>query len=145
MGRQDTTGRSTGAAPHRVLIVEDEPDTVIFLTAWLEDEGYEAWSATDGNEGLALLRKHRPDVVLMDLKMPGHTGLRLYRAMHHDEELRSTPVIFVTGLAEFDLFAADCRPLPPPVAHITKPISLPALAEAIRKALGLTEAPPRRW
>ncbi len=88
----------------RILVIDDEPDTVTFLRTWLEDQGFEACTASDGIEGYQVMLECRPDLVLMDLKMPNQTGLQCYRDMRENDDFRELPVIFVTGMGEFQVF-----------------------------------------
>ncbi len=124
----------TAYAP-RILVVDDEPDTVIFLCAWLEDNGYAADSANDGDQALQSILKQRPDLVLMDLNMPHRSGIQLYRELQNCESLRTIPVIFVTGLAQYQIFNSECSPLPQPAACIQKPIDMECLQQTIARVL----------
>lgn len=126
--------RSAEAAM-KVLVIDDDPDTVVFLSAWLEDNGYESCSAADGHLGMNAIRKERPDLVLLDVRMPNLTGVQLYRDIKTNREWGDLPVIFITGTSEFQVFDKECAPLPDPVALIPKPIDLKALLAAIRSAL----------
>jgi CheY-like chemotaxis protein len=123
----------------KILIIDDEPDTVTFLRTYLEDNGYGTRAASDGKAGLEALLKERPDAVILDVNMPSRTGVQLYREMSQHEGLHGVPVIFITGLSEFQIFGRDCSPLPAPVACLEKPIDLPALLEAVRRAVGGAE------
>ena len=118
----------------KVLVIDDNPDTTTFLTAWLEDEGYDTSFANTSKEGMALILRERPAVVLMDVKMPHQTGLQLYREIQRNEALQGTKVIFITGVAEFQIYGNGCSKLPPPAAIIDKPIDLKALRAAIEEA-----------
>ena len=80
----------------RVLIVEDRDEMRIYLRRVLEDD-YEVIEARDGLEGLALVRRERPDIVVSDVMMPGADGTELCRQIKSDPELRSIPVIFLTA------------------------------------------------
>jgi CheY-like chemotaxis protein len=120
----------------RIIVVDDEPDTVKYLCTWLEDQGYDTYSATDGVQGMKLIEQHRPDLVLLDLKMPVQTGLHLYRELCLDESLRYIPVILITAVAEYHLMNGDCAPLPQPVACLDKPIDLVSLHTAIQRSIG---------
>jgi CheY-like chemotaxis protein len=119
----------------KVLVVDDEPDMVVFLSAWLEDNGYEAISTTEGERALQLIVEQNPDLVLMDLNMPNHSGFELYREIQGREELRIIPVIFITGLSEYKIFNSTCSPLPEPAACIQKPIDMESLQDAIARIL----------
>lgn len=120
----------------KVLIIDDEPDTIIFLGTWLEDRGYEVTSAHDGQGGLDSLLADPPDLVLMDLKMPYLGGVQLYRQIRAHKDLAALPVIFITGVAEYHLFDDGCELLPEPSATLAKPVDLLALEQAINQALG---------
>jgi twitching motility two-component system response regulator PilH len=120
----------------RILVVDDEPDMIVFLCAWLEDNGYAASSANNGKQALQSILENRPDLVLMDLSMPHQSGIQLYRELQYRESLRSIPVIFVTGLTQYHMFDSDCSPLPEPVACLQKPIDMECLHQAIARALG---------
>jgi len=119
----------------QILVVDDEPDMVAFLCAWLEDNGYATSSANDGDQALQSILKQRPDLVLMDLNMPHQSGIQLYRELQDRESLRTIPVIFVTGLAQYQIFNTTCSPLPEPAACIEKPIDLEYLQHTIARIL----------
>lgn len=124
-----------------ILIVDDEPDMVAYLEALLDDHGYNVHTAQDGGAGLRAVRERTPDLVLMDVKMPGQSGLHLYRSMQQDPELRGIPVIVITGMAEFDLFGGSgCDRLPEPAARLHKPVDRDLLLGAIARALGKEKA-----
>ena len=84
----------------KILIVDDEPDIITFLSALLEENGYASVSAKDGTEGLELLRKEKPDLVLLDLMMPKKSGITMFQELRKDPELSDIPVIVVTGVSE---------------------------------------------
>lgn len=84
----------------KILIVDDEPDIITFLSALLEENGYASVSAKDGTEGLELLRSERPDLVLLDLMMPKKSGITMFQELRKDPALSDIPVIVVTGVSE---------------------------------------------
>jgi two-component system cell cycle response regulator DivK len=120
----------------KILIVDDEPDTITFLGTWLQDHGYETCSAMDGKQGMEAILAERPNLVLLDIKMPHQTGVQLYRDIKLHDACKDIPVIFITGMGDFHMFDKGCGPLPEPAACIEKPINLSALGAAIKKALG---------
>lgn len=120
----------------KVLVIDDEPDTVTFLCTWLEDHGYVPCSAPDGRQGKKAIEDEAPDLVLMDLKMPEQTGIQLYREICSNAAMKDLPVIFITGMAELQIFDRDCELLPEPAARLEKPVDLRALRSAINRALG---------
>jgi CheY-like chemotaxis protein len=84
----------------KILIVDDEPDIITFLSALLEENGYASVSAKDGTEGLELLRGEKPDLVLLDLMMPKKSGITMFQELRKDPDLSDIPVIVVTGVSE---------------------------------------------
>ena len=64
-------------SPTKVLVVDDEPEVVSLLREWLEGDGYEAYTSTDGAEALRLFFQHRPALSIADLRMPGMDGFQL--------------------------------------------------------------------
>jgi CheY-like chemotaxis protein len=83
-----------------VLIVEDDLWIQSIAAELLEDEGFAIATATDGESGLALVETIRPDVILLDLGLPGMSGSRFLEYLHADPSFRETPVIVVSGQAE---------------------------------------------
>jgi CheY-like chemotaxis protein len=84
----------------KVLVVDDDVNTVKFLTAALEQNGYEAIGAYNGQEGLGMLKSEKPDALILDVMMPKKTGFVLFKQLRRDEEFASLPVIMLTGVAE---------------------------------------------
>jgi CheY-like chemotaxis protein len=120
----------------RILVIDDDPDVVTFLTVLLEDNGYETVSAFNGVEGLEKARAKRPDLILLDITMPEKSGVRLYRDVRGDEGLKGTPVVMVTGVwEEFKKFIHTRRQVPPPNGYIQKPIDKQELLDTVAKAL----------
>ena len=84
----------------RVLVVEDEPENRLLLRVVLTSEGYEVAEAEDGPAALAAAREHRPDLILLDVMMPGMNGYAVLEALRADAATRSVPVIMLTALAQ---------------------------------------------
>ncbi|HHI03345.1 MAG: hypothetical protein DRP51_03450 [Candidatus Zixiibacteriota bacterium] len=84
----------------KVLVVDDDEKTVKFLTAALEENGYEAIGAYNGKEGLEKIQNEKPDLAILDVMMPKKTGFVLFRQLRRDENLKNIPVIMLTGVAE---------------------------------------------
>ncbi len=84
----------------RVLVVDDQPLNVKVLEAKLSSEYYEVISATDGASALAAMREEKPDIVLLDIMMPGMDGFEVCRQMKADPSLVHIPVIVITALSE---------------------------------------------
>lgn len=84
----------------KILVVDDEPDSVSFLESVLEENGYDYVSANDGAEGLNLARQEKPILILLDLIMPEKGGIMMFRELKADPEMRKIPVIVVSGIAK---------------------------------------------
>jgi DNA-binding response OmpR family regulator len=81
----------------RLVVVEDDPDLRDVLRESLAREGYEVFSASDGVEGLALIREVCPDLVCLDVMMPGKDGIEVCRELRADSELRAMPILMLTA------------------------------------------------
>ena len=86
--------------PKRILIVDDEPDAISYISSVLEDNGYEYLSAENGVQGLELAQKEKPDMILLDLIMPEKSGMLMFQELKKDPELGKIPVIVVSGASE---------------------------------------------
>ncbi|MCK4391100.1 MAG: response regulator [Desulfobacterales bacterium] len=84
----------------KILIVDDEPDVITFVSTVMEENGYTSIGAKDGVEGLDLLRKEKPDLVLLDLMMPKKSGITMFQDLRKDPDLSHIPVVVVTGVSE---------------------------------------------
>jgi CheY-like chemotaxis protein len=116
--------------PKKILVIDDEPNIVKYLTVFLEDCGYETCAASNGEEGFDVLQKEKPDLVTLDLQMPNETGTRFYRNMVKSHEFKNTPVIVISGIPGRHLAVSK------PVAVFEKPVDRDALLEAIKKTIG---------
>ena len=79
-----------------IMIVDDSPTEVHVMKTALEKHGFQTMSASDGTECLALAREMRPDLIFMDVVMPGLNGFQATRTLSRDPETRSIPVVMVT-------------------------------------------------
>ena len=84
----------------KIVVVEDEPDLVDVVTYNLEREGYLVSAARRGDEGLNLIRSELPDLVLLDLMLPGMDGLSICRQMKSDGALKAIPIIIASAKGE---------------------------------------------
>jgi len=116
--------------PKKILVVDDEPHLVKYLTIFLQDSGYETCSAADGEQALEVLKREKPDLVTLDLQMPNETGTRFYRNLTKDKEFKDIPVIVISGIPGRHLAVSK------PVAVFEKPIDREALLSAIKKTIG---------
>ena len=129
----------------KILIVDDERDIVEYLSTVLEDEGFAAVGLTQTAGALNQINAQRPDLVLLDVMMPGHTGLSLYRAMRESEATKDIPVVIISGyarkeeFAHMDLSELESGRLPRPEGYLEKPIAVATLLTTIRRLLGRRE------
>ena len=84
----------------KIVVIEDEVDILEVITYNLSKEGFDVCSALDGEEGLALIKKEVPDLVLLDLMLPGLDGIEICRKLKTDYSTRSIPIIMVTAKGE---------------------------------------------
>lgn len=87
-------------AKSKVLVIEDEPDILEVLTYNLEREGHKVICCRDGEQGLSRIRTDNPDLVILDLMLPGMDGVEVCRQVKADPVTRSIPVIMVTAKGE---------------------------------------------
>ncbi|HID61516.1 MAG TPA: response regulator [Anaerolineae bacterium] len=84
----------------KVLCIEDEPEMIDLIRLILERKGFEVVGAVGGAEGLEVIRREMPDLILLDLMMPEVDGWEVFRQMRADEQLKDIPVIVVTAKAQ---------------------------------------------
>jgi len=120
-----------------VLAVDDDPFQLKLVASHLAGEGYRLVCAASGIEALNMLRKTRPDVVLMDISMPDMDGLEVTRRMKGQDRFRSIPIIMVTGNSE-ELVVTDCLNAGAD-NFMVKPLTKPSLLNKLRKALAAKE------
>jgi len=118
----------------RILVVDDEDYICRLIRFVLEDAGYEVLLAGSTEEGLKLLREAHPDIVTIDLMMPGRSGLDMLAEMQADPAIRDVPSLVVTAVGiQADLEQANKLGA---TATLNKPFSHQQLVDAIRGVLG---------
>ena len=80
-----------------ILLVDDDPDIREFVTFNLAKEGYNVVTAKDGAEGVEAVKKHRPDLVLLDVMMPGMDGIEACEAIRTNPDIASTLIAFLSA------------------------------------------------
>jgi len=120
----------------RILVVDDEADIRVFLRTVLEDAGAEVYEAADGNAAIAEARRHKPDLITLDLSMEHKDGIETFAELRSDDELADIPVCVVTGHPEFREVIYS-RAVPPPDGYKDKPVKEEELVEAVWRILGL--------
>lgn len=140
MGYQERQSAIEGRRPRAsagqptVLIVEDNELNMKLFRDLIEASGYTTIQTRNGMEALDLARKHRPDLILMDIQLPEVSGLEVTKWLKEDDELHVIPVIAVTAFAmkgdEERIRQGGCE------AYVSKPISVPKFIETIKTYLG---------
>jgi len=108
-------------AGRTILVVDDEDDVRLFLTTVFEDAGAEVLTASDGDTAVAMAREHQPDLISLDLSMPGKDGVETFVELRRTPETEEIPVCVVTGHPEFRQVIYD-RPVAPPEGYLGKPV-----------------------
>jgi putative two-component system response regulator len=98
----DRTGLPSSRRMQKVLVVDDKIDTVLLLRELLTSRGYTVLSAGDADEALFMIGSERPDLILLDVIMPGKSGYELCRELKADPNTRLIPIIMITGLSDRD-------------------------------------------
>jgi CheY-like chemotaxis protein len=127
----------------KVLVVDDDADVRSFVLTVLEENGYLPQVACDGVEGLEKIQADRPDLVILDVLMPRGSGIRLYRQLKTDDDLKSLPVIMFTGIALRSFLKSQKAleefkggQVPKPDIYLEKPVEPEELVEAIETKIG---------
>ena len=122
----------------RILVVEDQEDNRRILRDLLASAGYEMSEALTGEEGVAMARTHRPDLILMDVQLPKLDGYEATRRIKADPALQAIPIIVVTSYAlsgdDIKAYEAGCD------GYVTKPYSPRQLLAKIREYLPVADS-----
>jgi CheY-like chemotaxis protein len=126
----------------KILVIDDEMDTVVYLTTLLEDNGYQTVSATDGLAGMEKVKTEKPDLVVLDMSMPEKSGMGFFREIKSNPDLSSIPVIFVTGVTGFagdkegiKKFIEGRHNIASPEGYFSKPIDRDEFLKAVADLL----------
>jgi CheY-like chemotaxis protein len=126
----------------KILVIDDEADTVIYMETLLQDNGYETVSASNGQEGLEKAKSENPDLVVLDVSMPEKSGMRFFKEFKSDPTLEAIPVVFVTGVTGFagdkdglKNFIGSRGSIPNPEGFFSKPIEQDEFLKTVKKLL----------
>jgi len=121
----------------KILVIDDDPDVVKFVSTLLKDHGYEVASAKDGKEGLDKARSEQPALICLDITMPEMSGVKCYRELRGDAALQKIPVLMLTGVTEdFQKFISSRKQVPPPDGYLSKPFVPDELLALVGKLVG---------
>ena len=121
----------------KLVVADDEPDQLTFLATVFEDHGATVVRATNGDEALAMVRSEKPDLLTLDLEMPGRNVGEVFEILRKDPELDTLKVCIVTGRPELRKLIYQ-RSVRPPEGFLTKPVTEESLLIAVRKCLELS-------
>lgn len=126
------------AKGRRILIVEDDRLSMTLLSDFLNAHGYRILKTSEGSEAIKLARDGQPDLILMDIRLPGISGFDVTRLLKQDDQTKAIPIIAVTAFAtpgdETKALESGCA------AYITKPVNVDELLKTI--GLFLLGSPP---
>jgi DNA-binding response OmpR family regulator len=118
-----------GKTGQKILVVDDDPEIVTMLSLRLGKRGYEVKTASDGAKALELAKRERPDLILLDVMMPGKSGWEVARALKGDPSTEKIKIVMVTAIGEAmnemtsPIYGAD--------AHIDKPFEFDELEKIV--------------
>ncbi|MDA3844492.1 MAG: response regulator [Candidatus Kapabacteria bacterium] len=118
----------------KILVVDDEPDILIFFKSVLEDIGATVFEASNGEDAIAIAKREKPDLMTLDINMPGKDGGWVFEKLRNDPEIAQTKVCIVTGRPELRRLIYD-RPVPPPEGYLDKPVDERTLIMNARKII----------
>jgi DNA-binding response OmpR family regulator len=119
--------------PASILVVDDDPEIVTMLNTRLTKRGYKVVTAGDGNRAIELAKRERPDLVLLDVMMPGKSGWEVARALKQDPVTQNVKIVMVSAIGEktneitAPIYGAD--------AHVDKPFEFEKLETVIADLL----------
>jgi DNA-binding response OmpR family regulator len=128
----------------RILTIDDDALFQEIVAATFTHAGYNVEDARNGEQGLALMRRLRPDIVLLDVRMPGSDGFHVLEQMKGDAALCAVPTVMLTGMrTERDVRRALALGV---VDYLVKPVSPRALLERVERILdGAVDKPDEVW
>jgi CheY-like chemotaxis protein len=113
----------------KILIIDDDPVVLQYLSTLFQDNGYETCKADSSQSALEVAKKENPDLITLDLEMPGEWGSRFYRKLRKEKDLRDIPIIVISGI-DGDHAVKDA------VAFLAKPFDAEKLLGIVKKAVG---------
>jgi len=127
------TEQNAGQIRSKILVIDDDPVNVNLITRYLTMIGYQVFSAGNGSEGLELLQKHHPDLILLDVIMPGINGFQVCQIIRQQLEIRHIPIVMVTSLQETEQRIAALESGADD--FLSKPFSIYELAARVKSLL----------
>jgi CheY-like chemotaxis protein len=113
----------------KILVIDDDINVRDYLVSLFTDNGYDVSVAGDVREGLEETRRYRPDLITLDIQMPGEWGPRFYRQLSQDPDLKNIPVIIISGLTGHQYAVVKA------VAALSKPFDRNELLKIVKETL----------
>ena len=127
----------------RIIVVDDELDIRTYISTLLESQGFKTVVAPNGEAGMEKVRQSKPDLITLDIMMPQESGIKMYRDLKMDPELKDIPVVVISAMAQktflhsqklLDQFRGQT--VPEPEGYIEKPPEPEELMDEVIKVLG---------
>lgn len=126
----------------KIMIIDDEPDILIYLMTILEDSGYTTCTVEENDKIVDEILKEKPDLIIIDIMMPKRSGISIYKELRSTEACIDIPIAFISGMApEKDFIKKDFRELvndreiAPPDGYIEKPVQVDALIDLVKQLI----------
>ena len=123
----------------KILIIDDEPDVVIYLSAVLDANGFKSFAVSDIKLAMEQVKNIHPDLICLDIVMPQETGISFYTRLRQDKEFKAIPVIIISGIVELEKFDfynySKDDSIPSPECYLEKPINVDVYIEKIKQLL----------
>ena len=113
----------------KILVIDDDLNVRDYLAALFKDNGYEVCVAGDVKEGLEQAKAEHPDLITLDIEMPGEWGPRFYRQLTQEKDLKNIPVVVISGLTGHQYAVVKA------VASISKPFDREELLSIVKDTL----------
>jgi len=130
-----------------VLVVDDERDIVFYLQAVLEDHGFRVMTAFNGLEAIEKIRQQKPDLISLDLIMPGKSGIRFFHELRKNKEWSKIPVLFISGHIHETIDGSNLmdllkdRTLSGPATYLEKPVNAQTFIQTVQTIMGIKPIP----
>ena len=125
-----------------ILIVDDDPDVIIYVSTVLEKTGHQIVTAKNGEEAINKINQYRPDLLLLDVLMPKQSGIKMYRELKTNESLKNIPVVILSGISKRTFLRSQealaefgGQPVPEPRAYLEKPAEPEQLTQIVQEIL----------
>ncbi len=116
----------------KILVIDDEPDFVTYVSTVLDDNGATVYTAHDGDEAIELARREKPDLITLDLSMPGKSGAEVFAEMRADKELNKIKIFIITGQPELRKLIYE-RDIRAPEGYMDKPVTDESVVLNVKK------------